>query len=364
VFFVFCYILINIWEENEYIRPKKKSLNPDENGLENIIIETRKNVRKKEWKDIMRKRIMTNEFIKKAKRIHKDKYDYSKSVYVRGHDGILIICPIHGEFSQQPYSHLAGHGCMKCRNEKLPISIEKFVKKAKQVHGNKYDYSQTKSIPSNIKHRSRKVTIICKKHGQFEQFPLAHLKGNGCKKCYDDIHKITTKEFVQRCKKIHKNKYDYSKTIYCHPKIKVKIICKKHGEFNQLPYGHLGGQGCVKCTSNISNKEIAFLNHLNIPNTSNNRQKRILGFNVDGIDYNTNTIYEFLGDYWHGNPKIHNRKDINRANKTSFGKLYDFTFNKKFKILKENGYTIKYIWESDWDIWNKIDNKKLPILKY
>ena len=310
------------------------------------------------------KKLTTNEFIKKSKLIHGDKYDYSKSVYVRGHDDVLIICPIHGEFFQQPYSHLSGHGCKGCNDDNKPISIKEFIKKAKLVHGNKYDYSQTKSIPSNRKSRVRKITIICKIHGTFQQFPKTHLDGCGCKKCYNDSHKITTNEFIQRCIKIHKNKYDYSKTIYFHPKVKVKIICKKHGEFNQLPYGHLSGQGCVKCTSNISNKEIKFLNYLDIPDTPNNRQKKILGFNVDGIDYKTNTIYEFLGDYWHGNPKIHNRNNINKANKISFGELYDFTFHKKFKILKENGYSVKYIWENDWDCWNKNQNQKIPIIEY
>jgi|ERR1035437_368119 hypothetical protein len=310
------------------------------------------------------KRLTTEKFIEKAIKIHGEKYDYSKSIYTCRHNKILIICKKHGEFNQMAYSHLSGHGCKNCNDENKLLNIIDFIKKAKKIHGNKYDYSETKSIKTNIPHRSRKVIIICKKHGDFEQFPFSHLKGSGCKKCYDKNHKLTNKKFIEKCKKIHGNKYDYSETFYNHPKIEIKIICKKHGEFNQLPYGHLGGQGCTKCTSNISNKECRFLDFIGIPNTKENRQKKILRFSVDGIDINTNTIYEFLGDYWHGNPKIHNKNDINKVSKSTFGELYNFIFNKKFKILKENGYKIKYIWENDWDLWNKNQINRIPIKEY
>ena len=349
-----------LWEEKEYIKPKNKCLNLEEVGQEIITIIIKKNVVKNEWKDIMKK-LTTDEFIKKSKEIHGKKYDYSKSVYIHGHKKVIITCLKHGDFEQMPYSHLQNHGCKFCNDELKPISVKEFIKKAKFIHGDKYDYSKTKSIPTEKKHRVRKVTIICKKHGEFIQFPQTHLDGCGCKKCYDETHKLTNEEFILRSKILHGNVYDYSKTIYIHPKIKVKIICKRHGIFDQLPFGHLSGQGCVKCTYNISKKEIKFLNYLKIPNTINNRQKRILGFNVDG--FKNNTIYEFLGDYWHGNPKIHNRNDINKATKTTFGELYDFTFN-KFKKLKENGYRIKYMWESDWDDWKESKFKIPPILEY
>lgn len=73
---------------------------------------------------------------------------------------------------------------------------------------------------------------------------------------------------------------------------------------------------------------------------------------VDGYDPNTKTAFEFLGDFWHGNPIVHNRNKINKVTKTTFGELYDFIFNYKFKKLKCSGYNIKYIWESDWDNQN------------
>jgi len=47
--------------------------------------------------------------------------------------------------------------------------------------------------------------------------------------------KLTTDEFIEKSKKIHGNKYDYSKVCYVNNRTKVCIICINHGEFNQEP---------------------------------------------------------------------------------------------------------------------------------
>jgi hypothetical protein len=294
------------------------------------------------------KKSTTNEFIEKAKLIHGDKYDYSKVTYISNHTKIVIECPIHGEFKQMPYSHLQKHGCKKCNDENKPLKIEDFIKKSNKTHNNKYDYSKVKYVDSNTK-----IEIICKTHGSFLQNPYQHSIEIGCPNCYEEKHNLTNEKFIKKCINTHGDKYDYSETCYLDSKTKIKINCKKHGSFLQFPFGHLSGQGCKKCTSNISNKEIKFLDYLNIK--ENCRQLKIGGFLVDAFDENTNTIYEFLGDYWHGNPEIYNKNEINKVTKKTFGELYDFTFFYKFKKLKENGYNIKYIWENDWD------NKKLEL---
>ncbi len=293
----------------------------------------------------------TEEFIVDAKIIHGDKYDYSELVYTNNHNYVCIICPKHGMFKQKAYSHLQKHGCKKCYNENRVKPNDKFVNECIKKHGNRYDYSKTKYIHSN-----KKIEIICKTHGSFFQTPYSHSTKTGCPKCYSDKHKLTQEDFIKKCIETHGDKYDYTNTFYIHSKKKVKIICKIHGEFVQYPFGHMNGQGCKKCTSNISNKEIDFLNHLNIKNE--NRQIRILNFLVDGYDPSTKTVYEFLGDFWHGNPKTHNHSTINNVTKKTYGELYDFTFNYKFKKLKENGYNVCYMWESDWD------NKNLNLSFY
>lgn len=109
----------------------------------------------------------TVDFIENAKNVHGDKYDYSKSNYTGRHNKLIIICPIHGDFEQEAGAHLSGCGCPKCanehRNDNKRMSTEEFIKRAKYIHGNKYDYSKV-----NYKNLESKITIICPEHGEFE----------------------------------------------------------------------------------------------------------------------------------------------------------------------------------------------------
>jgi len=123
---------------------------------------------------------------------------------------------------------------------------EKCLLKFKEVHGDRYDYSKVNYVKNN-----EKVTIICKKHGDFLQIPNSHKNGRGCPKCALKIRKrgacFTTEEIVNEFKEIHGDRYDYSKVEYKSYKNKVTIICKEHGEFLQSPSSHKSGQGCPKC---------------------------------------------------------------------------------------------------------------------
>lgn len=62
--------------------------------------------------------------------------------------------------------------------------------------------------------------------------------------------KKTKEEFIKDARKVHGDKYDYSKVEYVGSKIKVCIICPKHGEFWQTPSHHFEGKGCPKCSGN------------------------------------------------------------------------------------------------------------------
>ena len=199
----------------------------------------------------MPKRITTEEFIKKAKKVHGDKYDYSKVKYTNSQTKVCIICPIHGEFWQLPYSHMKGFGCKKCCCEKishkLSSNTQEFIKKARKVHGDKYDYSKVEYI-----NNSTKVCIICPEHGEFWQSPNNHLsKKQNCPKCglehLSKIKSLNMQEFIKKAKEIHGDKYDYSKVKYINSKTKVCIICPEHGEFWQTPLSHITGRGCRKC---------------------------------------------------------------------------------------------------------------------
>ena len=191
-------------------------------------------------------KITTEEFIEKAKAIHGDKYDYSKVEYVNAKTKVCIICPEHGEFWKLPYVHLKGQGCTLCSNRKLGdkkrITLEEFITKAKEVHGDRYDYSKVNYINTHTK-----VCIICPEHGEFWQEPKVHINQRcGCPYCFGKI-KSTKEEFIRNAKEVHGDKYDYSKVEYVNAHTKVCIICPEHGEFWQRPHGHLSGKGCENC---------------------------------------------------------------------------------------------------------------------
>ena len=121
--------------------------------------------------------VSTNQFIEKAKKVHGDRYNYSKVNYVNNKTPICITCKEHGDFWQIPYSHLAGNGCNKC-NGGTSFNCDEFIQKANEIHNNFYDYSQVE-----YKNARTKVKIICPKHGEFWQTPECHLRGQGCPKC-------------------------------------------------------------------------------------------------------------------------------------------------------------------------------------
>jgi hypothetical protein len=219
-----------------------------------------------ECSKIRNARSNTKEFINRANKIHNNKYDYSKAVYVKSINKIKIICPKHGEFEQNPSSHLAGKGCPKCKAELTTINLskstQKFIQEANLVHNNKYDYSETNYINNRIK-----VKIICHKHGEFEQNPKAHLNGSECPKCVFIVRglnkRLDVNEFIGRANQVHNNKYNYSKVNYIGVNNKVIIICPEHGEFIQSPNNHLKERGCPKCNGGIPLTQQIFINRSN-----------------------------------------------------------------------------------------------------
>jgi len=276
-------------------------------------------------------RLTTSEFIKRAKEIHGDKYDYSKSIYKSYNNKIIIICSIHGEFQQKPNEHLRGCGCPKCaRNVRLTTS--EFIERAKKIHGNKYNYF-------NIIYRDyyTKVKIICKKHGIFKQMPIHHLKGSGCPKCAKNF-KLTTKGFIKKAKKIHGNKYDYSNVNYNNNRTKVEIICSIHGKFKQSPVNHLSGNGCQKCARNIKLTTSEFIE----------RAKKIHGdeYDYSNIKYKNNHTKIIIICKKHGEFKQTPMNHLNRdgcpiCNNKSKGEkiIRGFLKTKKINFIYQKKYS-------------------------
>lgn len=205
------------------------------------------------------KRLTNDEFKERASIIHNNFYNYDLIDYKNNHTKIKIICPIHGEFEQEPNSHLRNSGCPKCYHETHKDNLEIFKEKANIKHNNFYDYSLTEYTNSQTK-----VKIICHIHGVFKQKPNSHLNGSGCPKCANNI-KLTADNFILKSNKIHKKYYNYSLVKYDNMMSKVKIICPKHGIFEQIPNDHLRGHGCTYCReSKNENKISLILDNLNI----------------------------------------------------------------------------------------------------
>ena len=188
-----------------------------------------------------------NEMIKKAQIRHNKKYDYSKVVMNKSEDVVTIICPEHGEFKYIWYSHISGGVCPKCSLKKR-ISKKEFIQEIKEIH-NKYDYSKVVFLNDDKIIQSTVITIICPKHGEFQQVASTHKAGGGCGKCALET-RGSKEKFIKLAEKKHGDKYYYSKFDYINWKTLGIIICPLHGEFLKNPSNFLDKKklrGCSIC---------------------------------------------------------------------------------------------------------------------
>ena len=187
-------------------------------------------------------------FKEQSIKIHDNFYDYSETTEILPKYKVKIICPIHGRFEQNLYSHMKGAKCPKCQgSEKWDATT--FLKRAKQTHGDRYNYSEVVYVD-----RFTQVDIICQQHGLFKQRPVDHCKGSGCHSCWKDKRqeannkrRKTTEQFIKEAKEVHGDLYDYSKVSYENLHKSVTITCTEHGDFQQEPCRHLAGCGCTCC---------------------------------------------------------------------------------------------------------------------
>lgn len=169
---------------------------------------------------------------------------------------ITAICKHHGEITHSVGYFKSGKGCEYCSGKKT--YWPDFIKLAREVHGDKYDYSLTE-IP---KRNADKITIICPEHGQFRQFAWLHLSGSGCPECVGYPNRKTREqrenEFIQKARDLFGDKFDYSKVHYVNNDTNVTLTCKEHHiEFETSPDTHLRGSGaCPMCTRSIGEAKI------------------------------------------------------------------------------------------------------------
>lgn len=183
--------------------------------------------------------------------VHGSKYDYSKVEYITYSHPVCIVCPTHGEFWQTPMLHANGSGCLKCSRKRIldnkyELYSGSFVRRCMETHGSKYDYSKVRYVKM-----LQKVCIVCPIHGEFWQSAVHHMKGRGCAPCSKERGKMaitkSNEDYIRECTVVHKNKYDYSATVYIGQVSNVNIICRVHGTFTQNAGNHLSGKGCNRC---------------------------------------------------------------------------------------------------------------------
>ncbi|MDP2337671.1 MAG: hypothetical protein Q8N05_14750 [Bacteroidota bacterium] len=208
-------------------------------------------------------RLTIRDFLERAKLVHGDKYDYSKITYLYESDKITIFCKKHQiEFLQSVHKHLAGQGCRKCFSEsngdRCRTSLIEFIKKAKAIHGDKYNYDGV-----DYKNNNTNIKIHCSinGHGDFFQTPRNHThKTNpqGCPVCGGKTN-WTKEKFINKSREVHNGKYNYDKVKFINTIRKVIITCPEHGDFPQTPNKHLSGQKCPRCVLNFKGTTESFI---------------------------------------------------------------------------------------------------------
>lgn len=282
----------------------------------------------------------TEEFIKKAQKIHGDSIDYSKVEYINNKTPACFICPEHGEFWMKPNYILNGRGCPKCGNSRKgnfkKLTLDEFVNRSQIIHNNKYDYSHIKEYNNN---RS-KLPIICPEHGLFMQSPDMHLSGQGCPECAKEKSAIsrryTRDEYIKEAKKVHDNKYSYDKLIYNGINEFVTITCPIHGDYEQKASYHLSGNGCPKCgivMSNGENEIFEFIEKLVGKGNVLSRNKSIIKpYEIDIYIPSMKIAFEYDGVIWHSE---------------KFGKDRQYHLNKT-KMCNDIGIKLYHIFEDEY----------------
>lgn len=227
-------------------------------------------------------------FFQRAKEVHGDRYDYSKTTFVNLSTKVVIICPIHGSFIKCPKKHTyAKEGCQECgRIEKIQANCrfktnQEVYNECHILHSNVYTYTTIiQRYPEYIA-SDDEIVCNCSVHGEFTQTINKHIYGKtGCPKCGElrtaNSVRKTTDMFIKTGIQLFGNEYDYSKSIYTLAHNPITITCKIHGDFVTTASNHIHGvSGCPLCRA--SGPEIAIMKILNDLNIAYTYQKTFPG---------------------------------------------------------------------------------------
>lgn len=250
----------------------------------------------------MRSHITDEEFKERGNKIFNNFYDYSKVNITNGlKDKVIVICPIHGEFTIAAYHHLEGMGCKQCSLEKQ--KNKNWKEEANEIHNCRYNYDNF-----NYVNNKTKGSIICPIHGEFKMSMNSHIHGKqGCSKCAQELKNkkksLKLEEFIQKSKEIYGNDlFNYNDVVYINNKTPITLKCNKCGTIFQCrPDNHLKGHGCPKCPKIISQWEkeiVSFLEEQGVKFEQNNRSI-LKGQEIDIYLEEYRIGIECNGLYWH-----------------------------------------------------------------
>lgn len=197
--------------------------------------------------------VNTEIFIERSKAIYGAFFQYHNTVYEHMRRNLTITCPVHGDFIQRAKQHLKGAGCPTCSS--LKEGARRRAEKAKtfesrsiKVNGGKYLYHL-----ANYTESDAKVTIVCPKHGPFDQVAGEHLKGRGCPLCaaesISEHRTLSIGDIEQRLSEREGTKYPHDLSGDINTDSKIKFKCPTHGWFSQRFGNYMNGNGCPKCST-------------------------------------------------------------------------------------------------------------------
>lgn len=209
-------------------------------------------------------------------------YENTLSTYNGMKEKCLFHCNKHNvDFYTEPFIHLSSKngGCRECANEddstRHKHDLGWFISRCKSKFGDKFEFDESVYESANSD-----IVITCKSHGNFITTPKRFLSSEfGCNKCSRDNSRISSIVWVNRFKKIHGDRYDYSESEFGKVDDKIAIRCREHGVFYQTPHNHAKGEGCPTCMKNSSALE----------------ESVAIGLDKDGIRYERQKRFQWLG---------------------------------------------------------------------
>lgn len=299
------------------------------------------------------KRKSLDALILEARQVHGDRYDYSQAFYKGAFASMTILCPEHGPFLQAPRVHLSGSGCpqcaMKVKKAESRLNETEFLARAKEKHGEQFDYSNT--VYEGYESR---IPVRCKKHNcEFTVKAASHLVGKGgCPECANENRaRITESVFLERANALYKNRFQYEN--YTGINDEVTLICPEHGAIQQVAYVHLRGGGCPVCSRQVyftgskeENNVLDFIKTMD-PAAYRGDKELIYPQELDIISHSRTVAIEYCGLYWHSD--FSNTKGA-KAKTRHLDKL-----NK----VEASGYRLITIFADEWIAKNEISKSLL-----